>query len=252
MLKKSLLIGITIAYLVSLASGFVVAHVIAHESYKRYVTPTYNAMDQLELDEARSVLEKGGPAALGAYMVRLDHAFGGHHFLLSKDGTDLVNGTSQAALLPRPPATRYRAYIHGVFHLAQRSNDGLYWLAVLGSENETGPVTWAYFAVCIVVTTGLLLFSLLYLVFPLRRIRDAVNSFGSGHMTMRIISRRKDEIGQLAATFNSMAERIEQSFRTERLLLQVPYPGSATPSISGSMAYMRRSASSSFSRLSWR
>jgi signal transduction histidine kinase len=39
-------------------------------------------------------------------------------------------------------------------------------------------------------------------------------------MTMRLISRRKDEIGQLAATFDSMAERIEQSFRTERLLLQ--------------------------------
>jgi two-component system sensor histidine kinase CpxA len=39
-------------------------------------------------------------------------------------------------------------------------------------------------------------------------------------MTMRIRLRRKDEIGQLAATFDSMAERIEQSFRTERLLLQ--------------------------------
>jgi signal transduction histidine kinase len=39
-------------------------------------------------------------------------------------------------------------------------------------------------------------------------------------MGMRVVSRREDEIGQVAATFNAMAERVEQSFRTERSLLQ--------------------------------
>lgn len=220
MTNASILIGVMCAYIASLACGFAVADVLARENYNASVIPTYRAMDELELEESRAALEKGGRQALGAYLNRLDHAFGGHHFLLSREGADLVTGTNRAALLPEAPATRYRARTSGVFHLAQQSSDGRYWFAVLGGRNETGPATWAYFAVCVVVTTLLLLFSLLYLVFPLRRIRDALKSFGDGQMTMRLISRRKDEIGQLASTFDSMAERIEQSFRTERLLLQ--------------------------------
>jgi two-component system sensor histidine kinase CpxA len=220
MTNASILIGVMCAYIVSLLCGFAVANVLARENYNASVIPTYHAMDELELEEARSALEKDGPEALGSYLNRLDHAFGGRHFLLSSDGADLVTGTARAALLPEAPATQYRGHTSGVFHLARRSSDGRYWFAVLGSRNETGPATWAYFAVCVVVTTLLLLFSLFYLVFPLRRIRDALRSFGDGQMTMRLISRRKDEIGQLAGTFDSMAERIEQSFRTERLLLQ--------------------------------
>ena len=127
---------------------------------------------------------------------------------------------SRAQLLPTPPNRRYRGYAGGVFHLAQRSDDGKFWFAVFGTSNKTGPATWAYFVACILVTTALLLFSLLYLVFPLRRIRDALRLFGHGQMDMRIVSERSDEIGQVAATFNGMAEQIEQSFRTERSLLQ--------------------------------
>jgi signal transduction histidine kinase len=220
LLKRSILIGVTVAYLVSLACGLVVANVLAQKSYNMYVAPTFESMDRLELDQARRSFQEGGAATLDAYLVRLDHAFGGKHYLLNKDGTDLVSGRSEASLLPKPPDTRHRAYDHGTFHLAQQSDDGQFWFADLGSLHETGPATWAYFAVCIVVTTGLLLFSLLYLVFPLRRIRDALGRFGNGQMTLRIASRREDEIGQVAATFNSMAERVEQSFRTERSLLQ--------------------------------
>lgn len=220
MFKRSILTGVMLAYLVSLACGFMVARIISRESYENYVTPTFKAMDLLELEEARSDLKTGGPAALAAYLHRLDHAFGGHHFLLSRDGMNVLTGKPETFLLPRANSTRFRGYVHGVFHLAQQSGDGQYWLAVLGSDNDTGPATWAYFAVCIVVTTGLLLFSLIYLVFPLRKIRDALGRFADGRMAMRIVSKRKDEIGQLAETFDRMAERIEQSFRTERLLLQ--------------------------------
>jgi signal transduction histidine kinase len=218
--KRSILLSVSLAYLVSLACGFLVAHVIADRSYAYYVAPTFYAMDRLELEEARAAFQTGGESALALYLARLDKAFGGKHFLLRADGTDLVSGQPQAELLPKAPATRYRGDIHGVFHLAQRSDDGAYWFAVLGTSNETGPATWAYFAVCIIVTTGLLAFSLLYLVFPLRRIRDALSRFGRGQMEMRVVSRREDEIGQVVATFNAMAERVEQSFRTERSLLQ--------------------------------
>ncbi|HEX3437557.1 MAG TPA: HAMP domain-containing sensor histidine kinase [Pseudacidobacterium sp.] len=220
MLRRSILVGVSLAYLISLVSGYFVARVIAQKSYDHYVAPTFEAMDRLELDQARRAFQEGGQKALTDYMASLDQAFGGKHFLLSKDGLDLTNGESRAALLPAAPASRFRGYVHGVLHLAQLSDDGQFWFAVLGTTNETGPATWPYFALWIIVTTGLLLFSLFYLVFPLRHIRDALSSFGNGQMGMRVISRRKDEIGQVAATFNAMAERVEQSFRTERSLLQ--------------------------------
>lgn len=219
-INRSVLIGVTLAYVLSLLCGFLVARVISQESYAYYVAPTFEAMDQLELDEARAALGQGGPPALRAYTDRLDKAFGGRHFLLSSQGTDLVTGTSRKSLLPSPPSTQYRGYIDNVFHLARRSADGRFWFAVEGTANEQGPATWAYFLVCVLVTTGLLLFSLLYLVFPLRRIRDAMSDFGQGNMSRRLPSKREDEVGQLSASFNAMAEQIERSFRTERALLQ--------------------------------
>ena len=218
--KRSILIGVTVAYVVSLVCGFVVAHVLAKKSYYMYVAPTFEAMDRLELNQARAALGRGGNAALKDYMESLDRAFGGRHYLLNSDGTDLVTRQSKVFLLPAKPGTRYRGYDGGAFHLAQLSDDGHVWFAVFGSSTVTGPATWAYFAVCVVVTTGLLFFSLLYLVFPLRAIHDALGQFGAGQMNKRINISRGDEIGQVAASFNAMAERVEQSFRTERSLLQ--------------------------------
>lgn len=209
-----------VAYLLSLLCGFIVASILSRESYKIDVTPTFEAMDQLELEEATSTLQRAGQASLGSYLRHLDRVFGGRHFLLSSAGTDLVAGGSRSSLLPQPPASRYRGYIQGVFHLVRRSDDGRFWFAVVGTANQQGPATWAYFLVCAVVTTGLLLFSLLYLVFPLRRIRDAMVEFGRGEMSRRIASSREDEVGQLSLSFNAMAEQIERSFRTERALLQ--------------------------------
>ena len=219
-INRSVLIGVMIAYLLSLLCGFIVASIISRESYKVDVTPTFESMDQLELEEATSTLQREGPAALASYLNHLDRVFGGRHFLLSPAGTDLAAGGSQSSLLPQPPASRYRGYIQGVFHLVRRSDDGRFWFAVVGTRNQQGPATWAYFLVCLVVTTGLLLFSLLYLVFPLRHIRDAMVEFGRGKMNRRIPSSRQDEIGQLSTSFNAMAEQIERSFRIERALLQ--------------------------------
>ena len=219
-INRSVLVGVTFAYLLSLLCGFIVARVISQKSYSVYVTPTFEAMDQLELVEARTAFQGGGRSALGTYMSRLDKAFGGRHFLLSSAGVDVVTGTSKMSLVPQPPAIGYRGYVHEVFHLARRSDDGLFWFVVVGSANEQGPATWAYFLVCFLVTTGLLLFSLLYLVFPLRRISDAMSQFGRGEMSRRLPSNRQDEVGQLSVSFNAMAEQIERSFRTERALLQ--------------------------------
>ena len=217
---RSVLVGVTFAYLLSLLCGFFVARVISEKSYAVYVTPTFEAMDGLELDEACAAFGQNGKTGLHAYLARLDAAFGGKHYLLSAQGIDFLSGISRQALLPEPPATGSRGYVGSVFHLTRRSDDGQYWFAVVGSNNQQGPATWAYFLVCFLVTTGLLVFSLVYLVFPLRHIRDAMIAFGAGDMNKRILSMREDEVGQLSSSFNGMAEQIDTSFRSERALLQ--------------------------------
>lgn len=218
--KRSLLIGIAVAYVAALGCGWAVGNLLSARNDRLYVEPVFHAMDSLELQDARQALAIGGPPTLAAYLTRLDRAFGGKHLLLNKNGEDVLTGSSYAGLLPLFPTTSSRGLHHGKFYLAQRSEDGLYWLAVVSPVDTRRTTVWPYFAVCLTVTSGLTLFSLFYLVIPLRRIRDVVSRFGRGDRSARIHSARQDEIGQLAVEIDEMATSIEQNMRTERLLLQ--------------------------------
>jgi two-component system sensor histidine kinase CpxA len=55
---------------------------------------------------------------------------------------------------------------------------------------------------------------------PLRDLTRAVERFGSGDLSARVHSRRHDEIGELSAAFDRMAERIGTLLTAERRLLQ--------------------------------
>lgn len=54
---------------------------------------------------------------------------------------------------------------------------------------------------------------------PVRQLRDAVDRFGKGDLGIRLNSRRRDELGHLARTFDQMADRIETLLGAERRLL---------------------------------
>ena len=57
------------------------------------------------------------------------------------------------------------------------------------------------------------------LVSPIAKLNSA-EAFGRGELTTRVSSRRKDEIGDLARSFNQMADRLETLITSERRLLQ--------------------------------
>jgi two-component system sensor histidine kinase CpxA len=59
-----------------------------------------------------------------------------------------------------------------------------------------------------------------YIASPLRSLAGAVDRFGRGDLSARVHFRRRDEIGNLARSFNAMAERIETLLTAERRLLQ--------------------------------
>jgi two-component system sensor histidine kinase CpxA len=59
-----------------------------------------------------------------------------------------------------------------------------------------------------------------HLTMPVRQLQIAVRRFGQGDLTARVASNRKDELGQLAQTFDTMASRMETLLTAERRLLQ--------------------------------
>ncbi len=58
-----------------------------------------------------------------------------------------------------------------------------------------------------------------HLTSPVRRLRAAVECFGHGDFSARAETNRKDELGQLATSFNQMADRIQTLLAAERRLL---------------------------------
>ena len=56
-------------------------------------------------------------------------------------------------------------------------------------------------------------------VSPIRRIAASIALFGQGNLSLRVPGKRQDEIGQLGASFNQMAERLQRMIVSERRLL---------------------------------
>jgi two-component system sensor histidine kinase CpxA len=62
----------------------------------------------------------------------------------------------------------------------------------------------------VLALAALLCYALTYhLTAPLRRLRKVVDRFGRGDFETRAEESRRDEFGELAAAFNSMAGRIQ-------------------------------------------
>jgi two-component system sensor histidine kinase CpxA len=58
-----------------------------------------------------------------------------------------------------------------------------------------------------------------HLTSPVRKLQRTVDCFGRGEFNVRTQSNRRDELGQLARTFNLMADRIQTLLTAERRLL---------------------------------
>ena len=72
------------------------------------------------------------------------------------------------------------------------------------------------------ITLGIgLIFTLLYtghFTRPIRKLSEGFNRIEHGELNCRIATRRKDELGQLVAGFNHMAQRLEQNKELEKTL----------------------------------
>lgn len=216
---RSLNIAVALACLIVLVTCLFTAQQISKQTEETYFEPVFHRMDRMEVQDARTALENGGLSALRRYLDRLDGQFGGKHLLLDANGHDVDGGADHSDMLPPYPAMRSRTQRHGIFELTQATEDRKYWFAAVGMANDNVSFTRFYLLLVIVVAV-LGFFASAYIVLPLRRMAAVVERFGMGNMSARLRSRRSDEIGALAKSYDDMADRLEASVNRGRQLIQ--------------------------------
>jgi signal transduction histidine kinase len=217
---KSLYVGILFAMLLTLSLSLGVFLLISNRVQRTTLYPVFEAMDELELEHARDALNNGGALAVSAYMQRLNRLFGVSHYLVDSRGIDVVSGRNRSDLLPRSPYRKSRGYVNGRLIITHESPDGRYWFIAMDPRQ---PNRWTFFPyyVLVIGTAGLLCWlAAIGIVSPIRKITTTLDRFGQGDLEARLKTKRHDEIGRLARSFNGMAERLEKLIVSERRLLE--------------------------------
>jgi len=167
--------------------------------------------------EAREAYESGGAKALRWDLDRIQGIFQAEAFLTDANGRDLITGEDRSSLIRPGPWTWLRRTQSVI---ARRTADGRYWFILSIPEATAGRsllppeqflVLLAVLALCYLLAR--------YLTSPLRKLQAALERFGQGDFSARTGATRRDELGELARTFDRMAERIQNLVAAERRLL---------------------------------
>ncbi len=177
----------------------------------------------LQADQAKTAYEAGGPAALAATLSRFQQITHARVVLTDASGRDLLTGKAHPELINLPTRSRWRLPLPlgGPLPVLMRQDPtGRYRLFFIDPRRN-----WNFFFLqpqhlWIVGLVVLLCYGFAYhLTSPVRRLRSVVDCFGRGDFSARASVNRKDELGELARSFNQMAGRIQTLLAAERRLL---------------------------------
>ena len=219
---KSLFVRILVWFWATLAVTVIGAGVITSvymNSTDRL--PLFSRLLGFELVEARHAYETGGRAALAAYRERFASVFDAEAILTDESGRDLLTGQNRSDLLQRTHrrvAPRLPGIILG--QSVRTISDGKYRFFYVAHRPPAS--NWFLLPHNLFIAGAAILFCYLlawHLTTPLRHLEKAVARFGQGDFSARARSTRADELGQLARTFDQMAERLETLLAAERRLL---------------------------------
>src|ERR1700733_571803 len=216
---RSLYVAILLALTGTLSLSLVAFLAISRQIERNTFYETFERTDELQLEEARKALDRGGAAAVSAFFQLADRVFGGSHYLLNSAGVDVVSGQDLSNLIPVAPATEGRQRRAGKLVISRRAADGAYWFIALPPDRHQ---PWVYFPYYLLVigATGILCWAAaVWLVSPIRHLTATVERFGRGDLSARWHTNRRDEIGYLGRAFNETAESLQRLLTSERRLL---------------------------------
>ena len=174
-----------------------------------------------QLEEARSAYEAGGRPGLQSFLDTLHRVYNARGVLTDHSGHDLLTGEDRSDLIRHARRhVLYEIFRGGDSTVARTSDDGRYWFFFIVPRLPVG--FWFLQPEHVfVMGVGVLLCYWLafHLTRPVRRLQRAVERFGRGDLSARSGSVRRDELGELARTFDRMAGRIETLLAAERRLL---------------------------------
>ena len=186
-------------------------------------TGQFGQIQSMELEEAREAYETGGREKLGAFIGRLHRYLRGNQYLTDGRGRDVLTGDDRSALMAAAEmeGARPRRVVPGPMIVMARSPDGQYCWIVEMKPPPTELTSYLPYYALIFGAVALVCWLLaLNIASPLRALARTVDRFGTGDLTARVNSARKDEIGDLSRAFDRMAERIGTLLSAERRLLQ--------------------------------
>jgi two-component system sensor histidine kinase CpxA len=185
----------------------------------------WSRLMRFQLEEARTAYETGGRPELMAFLETLHKSYDAQGILADEKGRDVLTGQDRSNLVRRarlgaPRFTLYRLIPVGTATLARASDDGRFWFFFIVPRSSLAPSILTPEHLFFLAAAVLLCYWLaLHLSNPVVALQKAVERFGGGDFTARVGSTRRDELGQLANTFDRMAGRIETLLAAERRLL---------------------------------
>jgi len=176
---------------------------------------------RFQLEEARVAYETGGRPALQAFLENVQKIYHAEGIFTDEHGRDLVTGVNRSDLVERARRRRpFQFFRTGADTVARAADDGRYWFFYIVPGEPPGAWFITPDHIFMMLAAVLLCYWLtLEVTKPVRALQKAVERFGRGDLAARVNSKRRDELGQLACTFDQMAERIETLLAAERRLL---------------------------------
>ena len=183
----------------------------------------FGTLLNLQVEEARQAYQTNGRAGLSAVIAKIQRIAQVQVVFTDSQGTDLLTGQPRPELLRRPARSRWRLPFPFTTRrpiIARQDTSKQYWLFLI---DQRRPLTFFFLQpqhLWIIGLVTLLCYAFAYhLTSPVRRLRSVLERFGQGDLSARAAINRKDELGQLATSFNQMADRIQTLLAAERRLL---------------------------------
>jgi two-component system sensor histidine kinase CpxA len=177
--------------------------------------------DQLILRQAQQAYESGGAERLATYLREVAAITGPQHYLTDFQGKDLVTAEDRSNMLAMGPPKWPAPWRMGSrLVVAIPSADNRYRLITIADPPFSFHSLIPYYLLILAAVAVVCWALAVSIASPLRELARSVDRFGRGELSVRLNSRRRDEIGELSRSFDRMADRIGTLLSAERRLLQ--------------------------------